>query len=164
MDLGAIAIPLGTTNGTTNAVVFGMGLMDQRDEQLNGILVPPKSFTHHDMDAPPWWYFYKRPSMYIDGFAEKGHRGLMQFTLVPENGPDFIADMKKTSAMCCPISRRCVPRSIPMWSISHWPRTESSYSTQTAPNVMERTSPTGRTQTDVCRLMRLAPIPCVSRL
>ena len=89
MDLGAIAIPLGTTNGTTNAVVFGMGLMDQRDEQLNWILVAPKSFTNHDMDAPPWWYFYKRPSMYIDGFAEKGHRGLMQFTLVPENGPDF---------------------------------------------------------------------------
>lgn len=80
---------LGTTNGTTNAVVFGMGLMDQRDEQLNWILVPPKFFTHHDMDAPPWWYFYKRPSMYIDGFAEKGHRGLMQFTLVPENGPEF---------------------------------------------------------------------------
>ncbi|MCG8650610.1 MAG: c-type cytochrome, partial [Pirellulales bacterium] len=40
-------------------------------------------------DAPPWWHFYKRPQIYIDGFAEKGHRGLMQFMLVPENGPDF---------------------------------------------------------------------------
>lgn len=89
MDLGAMAIPLGTTNGTTNAVVFGMGLMHQRDEKLNWVAAPPKFFTHHDMDAPPWWYFYKRPSMYIDGFAQKGHRGLMQFTLVPENGPDF---------------------------------------------------------------------------
>ena len=89
MYLGAVAIPLGTTNGTTNAVVFGMELMDQRDEQLNWILVPPKSFTHHDMDTAPRWYFYKRPSMYIDGFAEKRNRGLMQFTLVPENGPDF---------------------------------------------------------------------------
>ena len=38
MELGAMFIPLGTTNGTTNAVVFGMGLMDGRDEQLN--LVP----------------------------------------------------------------------------------------------------------------------------
>lgn len=89
MDLGAIAIPLGTTNGTTNAVVFGMGLMDARDSQLNQIVTPPKFFVNHDMDAPPWWYFFKRPAMYIDGFAKKGHRGLMQFTLVPENGPEF---------------------------------------------------------------------------
>jgi len=89
MDLGAIAIPLGTTNGTTNAVVFGMGLMNARDSDLNLVFGPPKFFVNHDMDAPPWWYFHKRPTMYIDGFAEKGHRGLMQFTLVPENGPDF---------------------------------------------------------------------------
>ena len=89
MDLGAIAIPLGTTNGTTNAVVFGMGLMNARDSQLNLLVTPPKFFVNHDMDAPPWWYFFKRPTMYIDGFAAKGHRGLMQFTLVPENGPDF---------------------------------------------------------------------------
>ena len=89
MDLGAIAIPLGTTNGTTNAVVFGMGLMNARDSHLNPLFTPPKFFVNHDMDAPPWWYFFKRPAMYIDGFAKKGHRGLMQFTLVPENGPDF---------------------------------------------------------------------------
>ncbi len=89
MDLGAIAIPLGTTNGTTNAVVFGMGLMNARDSRLNLLFAPPKVFVNHDMDAPPWWYFFKRPAMYIDGFAMKGHRGLMQFTLVPENGPDF---------------------------------------------------------------------------
>ena len=25
----------------------------------------------------------------MDGFAEKGHRGLMQFMLIPENGPEF---------------------------------------------------------------------------
>ena len=89
MDLGAIAIPLGTTNGTTNAVVYGMGLMIARDSHLNLVFAPPKFFVNHDMDAPPWWYFHKRPTMYIDGFAEKGHRGLMQFTLVPENGPNF---------------------------------------------------------------------------
>lgn len=89
MDLGAMVIPLGMTNGSTNAVVFGMGLMDARDAELNVIATLPKFWTHHDMDAPPWWYFYKRPAMYIDGFAKKGHRGLMQFTLVPENGPDY---------------------------------------------------------------------------
>ncbi|SMP37754.1 Cytochrome c [Neorhodopirellula lusitana] len=91
MDLGSLVIPLGTTHGTTNAVVFGMGLMHFRNEDLEVIDKPPASFTHHDMDAPPWWHFYKRPYIYIDGFAQKGHRGLMQFMLVPENGPDFFA-------------------------------------------------------------------------
>lgn len=89
MDLGAMFIPLGTTHGTTNAVVFGIGLMSRRDPQLNLIDAMPKPAVHHDMDAPPWWHFYKRPHIYIDGFAERGHRGLMQFTLVPENGPEF---------------------------------------------------------------------------
>jgi cytochrome c5 len=89
MDLGAIFIPLGSTHGTTNAVVFGIGLMSRRDSQLNVIDKMPEAAVHHDMDAPPWWHFHKRPNIYIDGFAERGHRGLMQFTLVPENGPDF---------------------------------------------------------------------------
>ncbi len=95
MELGAMFIPLGTTNGTTNAVVFGMGLMNGRDEQLNLVARRPRFFTHHDMDAPPWWHFHKRPNIYIDGFAAKGHRGLMQFTLVPENGPDFYREYEK---------------------------------------------------------------------
>jgi mono/diheme cytochrome c family protein len=89
MDMGALFIPLGTTHGTTNAVVFGMGLMSSRDADLNLIDTPPTAFTHHDMDAPPWWTFHKRPYIYIDGFAQKGHRGLMQFTLIPENKRDF---------------------------------------------------------------------------
>lgn len=89
MDLGSMVIPLGSTHGTTNAVVFGVGLMARRDTDLNVIDALPEPFVHHDMDAPPWWHFHKRPYLYIDGFAERGHRGLMQFTLVPENGPDF---------------------------------------------------------------------------
>ncbi len=89
MDLGAFVIPLGTTVGTTNAVVFGMGLMQFRDAQLNLREKLPSQLTHHDMDAPPWWHFSKRPNIYIDGFAAKGHRGLMQFMLIPENGPEF---------------------------------------------------------------------------
>ncbi len=35
MDVGSLVVPLGTTHGTTNAVVFGMGLMRYRDSQLN---------------------------------------------------------------------------------------------------------------------------------
>ena len=92
MDFGSLVIPLGTTHGTTNAVVFGMGLMHFRNERLEVLDKPPASFTHHDMDAPPWWHFYKRPYIYIDGFAQKGHSGLMQFMLIPENGPDFFAN------------------------------------------------------------------------
>ena len=92
MELGSMIIPLGTTHGTTNAVVFGMGLMHYRDADLNVIDRAPAAFTHHDMDAPAWWHFRKKPAIYIDGFAQKGHRGLMQFTLVPENDAAFYRD------------------------------------------------------------------------
>ena len=40
---------------------------------------------HHDMDAPPFWNFKKKRSLYADGFAPKNHRVLMQFMLLPEN-------------------------------------------------------------------------------
>jgi mono/diheme cytochrome c family protein len=43
---------------------------------------------HHDHDAPAWWQFRKKRHLYIDAFAIKGHRPLMQFMLVKENGPD----------------------------------------------------------------------------
>lgn len=92
MDMASLVIPLGTTHGTTNAVVFGMGLMSRRDSQLNVVNTTPQSFVHHDMDAPPWWHFHRRPYLYIDGFAQKGHRGLMQFMLIPENGRDFFLE------------------------------------------------------------------------
>ncbi|MEM9588243.1 MAG: hypothetical protein AAGA03_13255 [Planctomycetota bacterium] len=92
MDLGSMFIPLGTTHGTTNAVVFGQAVMHTRDRDLNYIAKPPLRLTHHDMDAPPWWHFHKRPYLYIDGFAQKGHRGLMQFTLIPENDAQFYRD------------------------------------------------------------------------
>jgi len=89
MDVGGAFIPLGATNGTTNAVMFGVVLMGLRDADLNfdakrGV---PK-MTHHDMDAPPWWHFKRKQMLYIDGFAAKGHRGLMQFMLVRSNGPE----------------------------------------------------------------------------
>jgi mono/diheme cytochrome c family protein len=89
MDVGGAVIPLGATNGTTNAVIFGVVLMGMRDPDLNFDAsrgVPPMS--HHDMDAPPWWHFKRKKMLYIDGFAEKGHRGLMQFMLVRSNGPE----------------------------------------------------------------------------
>src|SRR5262245_28809818 len=89
MDLGSVVVPLGTTNGTTNAVMFGVLLMAYRDADLRVHRNrPPPKLVHHDMDAPPWWHFKRKKMIYIDGFAEKGHRGLMQFMLVPQNGPE----------------------------------------------------------------------------
>jgi mono/diheme cytochrome c family protein len=89
MDIGSAVVPLGTSNGTTNAVMFGVVLMAFRDADLNVDTrrpIPP--LTNHDMDAPPWWHFSRKKQLYIDGFAEKGHRGLMQFMLVKQNGPE----------------------------------------------------------------------------
>jgi mono/diheme cytochrome c family protein len=89
MDIGSIAMPLGTTIGTSNAVMFGVALMNYRDRDLNIFpLRPPPSMAHHDMDAPAWWQFQRKTHMYADGFAEKGHKGLMQFMLVKQNGPE----------------------------------------------------------------------------
>jgi len=89
MDVGSLLLPLGTTNGTTNAVIFGVALMHHRDAELNIVSRPPRfDLAHHDMDAPPWWHYAKRRTLYADGFAPQGHRMLMQFLLVKENGPE----------------------------------------------------------------------------
>ncbi|MCU0708124.1 MAG: cytochrome c [Pirellula sp.] len=88
MDVGSMFMPLGTSNGTSNAVMFGVALMNYRDADLN--VHPsrlPAAMVHHDMDAPSWWQFHRKSHIYIDGFAEKGHKGLMQFMLVRQNGP-----------------------------------------------------------------------------
>ena len=63
--------------------------MAYRDADLNvdkAVFLP--KMTHHDMDAPPWWQFHRKKMIYVDGFAEKGHRGLMQFMLIRSNGPE----------------------------------------------------------------------------
>ena len=89
MDMGSLLLPLGTTNGTTNAVMFGVALMRHRAADLSIVQRPPRfDLVHHDMDAPAWWHYAKRRSLYADGFAPKGHRMLMQFLLVKQNGPD----------------------------------------------------------------------------
>lgn len=89
IDLGALVMPLGTTVGTTNAVIFGVALAADRDNDLNLIRNSKRpEFLHHDMDAPPWWHFRKKEFLYLDGFAPKDHRPLMQFALDPSNGPE----------------------------------------------------------------------------
>jgi hypothetical protein len=88
MDVGSVFLPLGTTTGTSNAVMFGVALMNFRDADLNFHPErPPAPMTNHDMDAPAWWNVHRKTHLYIDGFAEKGHKGLMQFMMVRQNGP-----------------------------------------------------------------------------
>ena len=86
IELAAAPFPMGKSNGTTNAVMFGVALGYLRDENLN-MRMPDAApeFVHHDMDAPPWWNVKKKTYLYIDGFAPKSHRSLMQFLLVPQN-------------------------------------------------------------------------------
>ena len=91
MDVGSALVPMGSTVGTSNAVIFGVALMAFRDKDLNlkSFVVPPY-VMHHDMDAPPWWNYKHRRMIYIDGFLEKHHRALMPFIMVKQNdGPKF---------------------------------------------------------------------------
>ena len=88
MDKGSLAMPLSGSIGTTNAVMFGKLLLAYRDAELNMLHDrPAPKMTHHDCDAPAWWHMKRKTHIYIDGFAPKGHRALMQFLLIPVNGP-----------------------------------------------------------------------------
>ena len=79
-------VPLGRSNGTTNAQVFSVVLSAMRDKDLNLLAKPqiPK-FQNHDLDAPPYWNVKRKKNLYIDGFVPKTHRVIMQFALVPTN-------------------------------------------------------------------------------
>ncbi|TWT61593.1 c-type cytochrome [Rubinisphaera italica] len=85
-DLSSIFFPMGGTNGTTNAVMFGVALESYRDHDMNilSFRSPPR-MIHHDMEPPPWWHFKKRKYLYIDGFVEKDYRALIPFVLIREN-------------------------------------------------------------------------------
>jgi hypothetical protein len=82
-------IPLGLSNGTTNAQTFSVVLTALRDKDLNLLKTPnvPK-FKNHDLDAPPYWNVKRKRNLYIDGFVPKTHRVIMQFALVPTNNAD----------------------------------------------------------------------------
>lgn len=92
LDLGATQIPLSQTNGTTNSVIFGvlLGALRKPDMSVDLSRKPP-TMIHHDVDPPPFWNVKKKTSLYCDGFAPKTHRPLMQFILIPENGPEQLA-------------------------------------------------------------------------
>ncbi len=88
-EAGALVVPLGGSNGTTNAIIFGVVLGALRDPDLNVHEdAPMPKLVHNDHDAPPWWHVKRKSHLYADGFAGKGHRALMQFMMSPENGPE----------------------------------------------------------------------------
>ena len=91
LDLAILKLPLNTTNGTSNSVIFGVILGAKRlpDMSVDQSRPVPK-LVHHDMDAPPWWHLAKKTRLYADDFSPKTHRAVMQFMLLPENGRDTV--------------------------------------------------------------------------
>ena len=82
-------IPLGRSNGTTNAQIFSVVLSAMRDKDLNLLSKPQiPQYQNHDLDAPPYWNVKRKKNLYIDGFVPKTHRVIMQFALVPTNDAD----------------------------------------------------------------------------
>ena len=84
LDLATLQLPLSTTDGTTNAVIFGVVLGTYRNPDMSVDTkrkLPP--LMHHDVDAPPFWNVRKKTSLYADGHAPKTPRPLMQFILLP---------------------------------------------------------------------------------
>ncbi len=92
LDLVSATLPLSTTRGTTNSVVFGIVLGNYRDKDMVVHLDrrPPR-LVHHDMDAPPLWNVRHKTRLYCDAFAPKNHRVLMQFMLLPTTGPETLS-------------------------------------------------------------------------
>ena len=91
LDKAATGIPLSTTDGTTNSVVFGIVLGALRNPDMSVDTTRPiPELVHHDMDPPPFWNVKKKTRLYIDGFAPKTARPLLQFMLIPRNDRETI--------------------------------------------------------------------------
>jgi mono/diheme cytochrome c family protein len=91
LDKGSLTMPLGTTRGTTNSVMFGVALGALRDKDLNlrRDLAIPK-MLHNDEDAPPFWNVRRKKNIYADGFAVKSHRLLLQFVMLPRHSGETL--------------------------------------------------------------------------
>ena len=89
MDLATLQMPLNMTSGTTNSVVFGIVLGAYRRPDMSVDLKRPlPPLIHHDVDPPAFWNVRKKKSLYVDGFAPKTARPLMQFILLPDVTPE----------------------------------------------------------------------------
>ena len=164
IELAAASFPMGNSNGTTNAVMFGVALGFLRDENLNmrrADALP--SFVHHDMDAPPWWNVKKKTYLYIDGFAPKSHRSLMQFLLVPQNDAakfrEWEADFKDLYAWIESLE----PPKYPFRNQSRrWPTKERTIFEQNCSIATAPTARSGLIRTNSCRSTRWGLTACGS--
>ncbi|MEM9380711.1 MAG: cytochrome c [Planctomycetota bacterium] len=82
-EKGMVFVPLGGSDGTTNAQVFSVVLASFRDPDLERTsgMRPMLGVVHHDLDAPPLWNVRRKSRLYLDGYVEKDPRVVMQFTL-----------------------------------------------------------------------------------
>ncbi len=94
-DVGNMSFHLGGSDGTTNAVGFGVAFAAMRNADMSLKPYRPIDFDHHDMDAPPWWHAKKKEMLYLDGHAPKTHRPLMTFTLAPDTSPRDLTDWEE---------------------------------------------------------------------
>ena len=92
-DLAAQKVPLSDGAGGTNAIMFGVMVGQFRDADMNLLPLPrPAEYVHHNHDAPPWWHAKHKSHLYIDGFAPKAHRPLVQFAMSTENDGPTVRD------------------------------------------------------------------------
>ena len=92
-DLAAQKVPLSDGAGGTNAIMFGVMVGQFRDADMNLLPAPRRAhYVHHNHDAPPWWHAKHKSHLYIDGFAPKSHRPLVQFAMSMENDGPTVRD------------------------------------------------------------------------
>lgn len=88
--LGAF-LPLGRSDGATNAQTFSVLLCGMRDLDLEFDPRRPRpKFQHYDLDPPPLWNTKRKERLYIDGYVKKTPRAIMQFVLVPDNSGEMV--------------------------------------------------------------------------
>jgi hypothetical protein len=93
LDLGSLKLPLGSSDGTTNAVIFGVALGSLRNPDMSLKLTPKlPPLMHHDVDAPPFWNVRKKKFLYADGHASKTARPLMGMILLPRVTPEKLTE------------------------------------------------------------------------
>ncbi|MEM1451159.1 MAG: cytochrome c [Planctomycetota bacterium] len=82
-EKGMVFVPLGGSDGTTNAQTFSVLLSSFRDADLERTpgMRPMLGAIHHDLDAPPLWNVRRKQRLYLDGYVAKDPRVIMQFTL-----------------------------------------------------------------------------------
>lgn len=86
-----VFLPLGRSDGATNAQTFSVLLCGMRDLDLNFDPRRPRpKFQHYDLDPPPLWNTKRKERLYIDGYVKKSARAIMQFVLVPDNSGETV--------------------------------------------------------------------------